>query len=185
MIERLAPSARADRYGSRINRDRSPVRAMSVPYVTIMLASLAPFLLLADVMPVLPPLGFLMFIGWRIMRPGLLPLWAGVPLGAFDDLFSGQPFGSGILLWSVAMIVLELIETRFPWRGFAQDWITAGLASLTYIAAAMVVSDAPLTGPMALAALPQMALAVLLYPFLAQIIAGFDRFRLSRARRIG
>lgn len=185
MIERFAPSARADRYGSRINRDRSPVRALSVPYVTIMLASLAPFVLIADVMPILPPLGYLMFTAWRIVRPGLLPLWAGVPLGAFDDLFSGQPFGSGILLWSLTMIVLELVEARFPWRGFLQDWICAGLAALAYMIAAMAVSGTQLSGPLLLAALPQMALAILLYPFLAQVIARFDRFRLSRARRIG
>lgn len=185
MIERLAPGARSDRYGSRINRDSSPWRALTVPYATIMLGSLLPFLFLADVVPVAPPLGFLMFIGWRIFRPGLLPLWAGAPLGAFDDLFSGQPFGSAILLWSIAMIVLELIENRFPWRGFWQDWFTASLAVVTYILVAMVVSGSQLTVPMALSALPQMALAILLYPFLAQVVARFDRFRLSRSRRIG
>ncbi len=185
MIERLAPTARADRYGNRINRARSPWRAASVPYATIMIASLLPFLLLADVVPLLPPLGFLMFLGWRIMRPGLLPIWVGVPLGAFDDLFSGQPFGSAVLLWSIAMITLELIETRFPWRGFWQDWFTASLGAAAYIALAMVVSGGPLTMAMALATVPQIALAALLYPFIAQVIARFDRFRLSRSRRIG
>ncbi|MEE4287826.1 MAG: rod shape-determining protein MreD [Erythrobacter sp.] len=184
-MERYAPRARADRYGSRINRTQSPVRALSVPYATIMLASLLPFLLLADVMPVLPPLGFLVFLCWRIMRPGLLPLWAGAPLGAFDDLFSSQPFGSAILLWSLTMIVVELIESRFPWRGFWQDWFTASLGATLYIFAAMVVSGGELTGAMVLAAVPQVVLAILLYPFLAQVVAAFDRFRLSRTRRIG
>jgi rod shape-determining protein MreD len=185
MIERYAASARSDRYGSRINRDQSPWRAVSVPYVTIMLASALPFLVLADVMPAMPPLGFIMFVGWRIMRPGLLPIWAGAPLGAFDDLLSGQPFGSAVLLWSITMIVLELIEARFPWRGFWQDWFTAGLATLMYIIIAMIVSGTTITGPMVLAALPQILVAILLYPFLAQVIARFDRFRLSRSRRIG
>ena len=149
-----------------------------------MTASLLPFLVLADVLPLIPPLGFLMFLGWRIMRPGLLPLWAGVPLGAFDDLYSGQPFGSAVLLWSIAMIVLELIETRFPWRGFWQDWFTAGLGALLYILLAMIVSDASFTIPMLVAALPQIIVAIVLYPFIAQLIAGFDRFRLSRSRRV-
>ncbi len=185
MIERYAPTARSDRYGSRINRDRDPVRANLVPYVSIMLASILPFLALADVMPVAPPLGFLVFLAWRIMRPGLLPIWVGAPLGAFDDLFSGQPFGSAVLLWSVTMIILEMIESRFPWRGFWQDWFTASLAVTAYIAVAMVVSGASLTVPMALAALPQLAVAVLLYPFLAQVVARLDRFRLARSRRIG
>lgn len=184
-MERLAPTARADRYGSRINREQSPWRALSVPYTTIMIASIAPFLFLADVMPLIPPIGFLMFLGWRIMRPGLLPLWAGVPLGAFDDLFSGQPLGSAILLWSVAMIALELIETRFPWRGFWQDWFTAGLGVTLYILVAMLVSGSKPTLEMTVATTPQILVAILLYPFLARLIAGFDRFRLSRSRRVG
>lgn len=185
MIDRIASSSRVDQYGRQINRVHSPWRAQSVPYITIMLASLAPFIVLADVMPIVPPLGFLMVLAWRLMRPGLMPLWVGVPLGAFDDLFSGQPFGSAILLWSLTMIILELIETRFPWRSFWQDWFTAGLATLSYIAAAMVVSGSQLTLPMALAAAAQIAPSILLYPFLAQLIAWLDRFRLSRSRRIG
>ena len=184
-MERLAASARSDRYGRRINREQSPWRALSVPYLSIALASAIPFDFLADVMPLAHPLGYLMLLGWRIMRPGLLPLWAGAPLGAFDDLFSGRPFGSAILLWSMTMIVLELIEARFPWRGFWQDWFTAGLAALTYIAVAMVVSGGQITRPMVLAALPQVVLSILLYPFLSQAVAGLDRFRLSRARRGG
>lgn len=156
-----------------------------MPYISVMVGSLVPFLVLADVMPVAPPLGFLLLLGWRIMRPGLLPLWVGVPLGAFDDLFSGQPFGSAVLLWSIAMITLELIEARFPWRGFSQDWFTAGLGVSAYIAVAVMVSGAQLTFAMTLALVPQVLLAILLYPFIAHIIAGLDRFRLSRARRVG
>jgi rod shape-determining protein MreD len=184
-MERLSPGARSDPYGRRINLEQSPWRARSVHYITIMLGSVLPFLVLADVMPLLPPLGFLVFLGWRIMRPGLLPLWAGLPMGAFDDLFSGQPFGSGVLLWSLAMIILELIEARFPWRGFWQDWFTASLGGTVYILIAMFVSGAEPTSAMLLASLPQIALSILLYPFIAHLIAVFDRFRLSRSRRVG
>lgn len=184
-MERLNPSARADRYGSRINRTQSPWRALAVPYVTIMLGSLFPVLFMADVMPVIPPLGFLFLICWRIMRPGLLPLWVGVPLGAFDDLFSGQLFGSAVLLWSLTMIALELIEARFPWRGFFQDWFTASLAIILYILVAMVVSGASLTPFQLIAAVPQILLSVLLYPIFARMVAWLDRFRLARSRRIG
>ncbi|MEP1420320.1 MAG: rod shape-determining protein MreD [Erythrobacter sp.] len=140
---------------------------------------------MADIMPMAPPLGFIIFLGWRLMRPGLMPLWVGVPLGAFDDLFSGQPFGSAIFLWSVTMIALELIETRFPWRGFWQDWFTAGFAILLYIPAAMIVSGATLSVELLLVILPQIALSIMLYPLIARVIARADRFRLSRARRIG
>ena len=110
-----------------------------------MLGSLFPVWVMADVMPIAPPIGYLLFLGWRIMRPGLMPLWAGLPLGAFDDLVSGQPFGSAILLWSLTMMALESIEMRFPWRGFWQDWFTASLAIILYVLAAMIVSGAPIT----------------------------------------
>ncbi|MDC8753240.1 rod shape-determining protein MreD [Erythrobacter sp. sf7] len=184
-MERLNPRARSDPYGSRINRTQSPLRAGSVPYLSIMLGSLLPVLLIADVMPVVPPLGYLTLVAWRLMRPGLLPLWAGVPLGAFDDLFSGQPFGSGVMLWSLTMIAFELMEARFPWRGFWQDWFTAGLASLLYWLATLLLSGARVTPELLVVALPQALLSVLLYPILARMVASLDRFRLARARRIG
>ena len=184
-MERLNPAARSDRYGNRINRVQSPLRASVVPYATILFGSLLPFLVLSDVMPLVPPLGFMMLLGWRMMRPGLLPLWVGALLGGFDDLFSGQPFGSGILLWSLTMIALEAVETRFPWRGFWQDWFTAGLAIILYLVAAMLLSGAPTTFPQITALIPQLLLSVMLYPLLSRIVAGLDRFRLSRARRIG
>lgn len=183
-MERLNPRARSDPYGTRINRTQSPLRAGSVPYLSIMLGSLLPVLLIADVMPLVPPLGFLMLIAWRLVRPGLLPLWAGAPLGAFDDLVSGQPFGSGIMLFSLAMIALEMIEARFPWRGFWQDWFTAGLCATIYWLAALFVSGARVTPEMLAVSLPQALLSVLLYPILARMVASLDRFRLARARRI-
>ncbi len=183
-MEQLNPRARSDPYGSRINRAPSPLRARSVPYLSIMLGSFLPSLLLADVMPLVPPLGFLMLLGWRIMRPGLLPVWIGAPLGAFDDLVSGQPFGSGVLMWSLAMIGLELLEARFPWRGFWQDWFTAAFAILLYLFGAMALSGGTFTQPLVIAAVPQLLTALLIYPFLARIVAALDRFRLTRTRRL-
>ena len=183
-MERLDPRARSDIYGKRINRAPYAWRVRSVPYVTIMLGSLLPVLLIADLMPLFPSLGFLMLLGWRMVRPGLLPLWAGAPLGAFDDLVSGQPFGSAILLWSLAMIVIELIETRFPWRGFWQDWFTAGVIAVSYWFAALLVSGASVTPELLIVALPQALLSVMLYPIIARMVAGLDRFRLARARKI-
>ncbi|BDI61075.1 rod shape-determining protein MreD [Qipengyuania nanhaisediminis] len=186
MIDRLSSPIQRRAYGSGgINRVQSPWRAVSVPYASILIGSVLPIWVIADVMPAMPPLGFLIFLGWRLMRPGLMPLWIGVPLGAFDDLFSGQPFGSGILLWSLTMIALELIETRFPWRGFWQDWFTAAFALLLYIAAAIVASGASLGAPVFIAAIPQALMAILLYPLFARLIAWLDRFRLRRSRRIG
>ncbi|AOL94796.1 rod shape-determining protein MreD [Porphyrobacter sp. LM 6] len=183
-MERLDPRARSDIYGQRINRAPSAWRVVVVPYLSIMLGSIIPLFLIADVMPLVPPLGFLMLLAWRMVRPGLMPLWIGAPLGAFDDLVSGQPFGSAMLLWSIAMIAIELIETRFPWRGFWQDWFTAGMMAAGYWLVCLLVSGAPVTPELFMVAFPQAVLAVLLYPIIARLVAGLDRFRLSRARRI-
>lgn len=183
-MERFDPRARSDIYGPRINRAPDPLRVGLVPYVTIMLASVLPVLLIADTMPLLPSFGLMVFLAWRMVRPGLLPLWAGAPLGAFDDLFSGQPFGSAILLWSLVMIAIELIETRFPWRGFWQDWFTASVISVSYWAITLLVSGASITTELLAVAAPQALFAVLLYPIIARMVTGFDRFRMSRSRKL-
>ncbi|OBX20822.1 rod shape-determining protein MreD [Erythrobacter sp. QSSC1-22B] len=178
----MNPKSRSDTYGRRINRSHSTVVATIVPYLSVLIASLTPMFFIATALPIIPPLGFMMLLAWRLVRPGLLPVWAGFPLGLFDDLFSGQPLGSAILLWSVAMIAIELIETRFPWRSFAQDWFTAGLILLVYVPAAMLVSGGELT----LVALgPQLMLSILVFPLFARLVARLDQMRLTRWRTVG
>ena len=184
MTERLNPAARADKYGRRTNRTHSPFRAAVVPYASVMLASVLPMLFISAAGPIIPPLGFLMLVGWRIVRPGFFPMWSGAVLGAFDDLFSGQPFGSAILLWSLATLVLEFVETQFPWRGFWQDWLTAGLASALYLVAALFASGATPSGHLLLAMMPQLLLTVLFYPLAAWLVAALDLFRLARVKVI-
>lgn len=184
-MERINPSSRTDRYGKRINREPLPALAYSLPYLSILLGSLLAILPIATALPLVPPLGFMMLIGWRLMRPGLLPLWAGLPLGAFDDLLSGQPFGSAILLWSLAMLGIEIIEMRFPWRGFWQDWFTAAFVVVLYLFFAMVFSGASISLPLMLASLPQALLSIMLYPIMARMVAWLDRLRLMRIRVVG
>ena len=184
-MERLNPNARHDQFGSKINRSHSPILAFGMPWLTIMLASLAPLLPVIAPAPIMPPLGFLFFLAWRVLRPGLLPLWAGLPLGLWDDLFSGQPLGSAILLFSVTMIALDLIEMRFPWRGFWQDWLVAGTFTTMYILLSALFSGvtiAPIQLPLIL---PQLVLSVLAFPIVAQVVSLLDRIRLRRLRRIG
>lgn len=184
MIGQISSRARRDRYGSKINRAHSPALAYAVPWVSIMLGSLLPQLPIASAVPLVPPLGYLMLLAWRLVRPGLLPVWAGFPLGLFDDLFSGQPFGSAILLWSATMLGLELIEARFPWRGFYQDWIVAGVISTWYLVIAALFSGGRIGGTMLLVLGPQVLVTLIAFPVLARVVAGLDRFRLTRVRTI-
>ena len=184
-MERINPRSRSDAYGSRINRSHSPLLANVVPWVSILLASLLPIFFIATAMPLVPPTGLLMLLAWRLVRPGLLPVWAGFPLGAFDDLYSGQPFGSAIFLWSAILLAIEALDLRLPWRSFVQDWFTAGLALLVYCIAAMVLSGAPPNLASLIALGPQIVLAIFLFPLAARIVNGLDRLRLTRWRSMG
>ena len=185
MIDPISPRARRDAFGSKINRDHSPLLAFGLPWASILLASLTPLLPVIAPAPVLPPFAYLLLLAWRLMRPGLLPSWAGLPLGAFDDLYSGQPFGSGILLFSLTMIGLELLDARFPWRSFWQDWIVAIGLIAAYLVLALVLSGARPDRAELVALAPQFLLSILVFPVIARIVSLLDRLRLLRIRRLG
>ncbi len=167
-----------------INREHSPILANFVLYGSIILASWLPTLFVSVSMPIIPPLGYLMLVGWRLMRPGTMPSWIGLPLGAIDDLFSGQPFGSAILLWSLTMLAIEWFEARVPWRGFLQDWLAGAIAAASYVWLALLVSGAQIGVPILIATVPQLLLSVVLYPIIAAMVATLDKFRLMRIREV-
>lgn len=168
-----------DRYLHRsINRRSSELVARGAPWGSVMLGSFLPAVLWVASAPILPSFGLLVLIAWRQMRPGLLPVWAGLPLGAFDDLYSGQPFGCGVLLWSLVMLVLEAIEARFPWRGFRLEWLFAAiLIAATLLLGVAIANMAGGATPISVVA-PQVVISILCYPLVARLVAALDRFRL-------
>jgi rod shape-determining protein MreD len=178
------PSALRQFGKQRINRAASPVLALATPWLLVMLGSLSPSWPVIASAPVLPPFGFLLLVGWQQLRPGLFPVWAGFPLGLFDDLFSGQPFGSAVVLWSLAMIALDFIDHRFPWRGFALNWLVASAFIAAYLLFALQIANLGGGNASPLILLPQLAVAVLVYPLAARLVALADRFRLIPIRKI-
>ena len=184
-METLNPRSRSDPFGSRINRTHSTIFAFGLPWLTVMIGSLTPWLPVIAPAPVLPPFGFIVLLAWRLLRPGLFPLWAGMPLGLFDDLYSGQPLGSGVLLFSLTLLAIEVIEYRFPWRGFLLDWALAAAMIALYLALAALFSGAGFTPVQLAVIVPQLLLSVVLYPVVARLIAMIDRLRLTRIRRVG
>ena len=167
-----------------INRAPSPVIALAVPWITVIFGSVLQTLPLVSSAPVMPPLGFLFLLAWRQLRPGVLPVWAGLPLGLVDDLYSGQPLGSAILLWSLAMIGLEAIEERFPWRSYVIDWLlAAGIIAGYLLLSGLIAHVGDLARNGAVIA-PQAVIAVLIYPLTERFIAGCDRLRLTRFRAL-
>ena len=165
-----------------INRAPSPFIARAVPFLTVMLGSVLQTLPLIASAAVMPPFGFLFLLAWRQLRPGLLPVWAGLPLGLVDDLFSGQPMGSAMLLWSVAMIALEAIEQRFPWRSYLLDWLVATGFISSYLVLTSAIAHIGESGPFLGVLVPQLMLSALLFPAAERFIAWCDRWRLARFR---
>jgi len=173
-------TARRDEFGSRINRRHSPLLAYGIPAASILLGSILPVLFVASAVPLVPPMGLMILLGWRLVRPGIIPVWGGFPLGMWDDLFSGYPFGSAILLWSMALLAIEALEARLPWHGFLQDWMTAGLILGICLLMAALLSGGHGSFPMLLALIPQLLLSLLLFPIISRMIARLDRLRLTR-----
>jgi rod shape-determining protein MreD len=168
----------------RINRGPSPVLALAVPWLVVMIGSLSPLWPIVASAPLVPPLGFMLLVAWQQLRPALFPAWAGLPLGMFDDLYSGQPFGSAVMLWSAAMIALDLLEVRFPWRGVALNWLAASGLVTIYLVLTTLIANAAGANAGVLTVLPQIVLSVLAYPIVAWLIGAADRFRLIPVKAI-
>ena len=168
----------------RINRAPSPLLAEGLPWLSVMLASLAAFSPVIASAPVVPPLAFMVFLAWRMLRPSLLPIWAGLPLGAFDDLYSGQPFGSGSVLWSAAMLAMDTIDNRMLWRSFTQDWAVACLLLSAYLLLAAAVAGIAAGYPLPLVIGPQLLVSLALYPLVTRLVALLDRIRLLPLRAV-
>ena len=171
-------SLRRSRARAKINLTPSPLLARIVPWVAIMLASMIPGWFVIASAPVLPPFGLLMLIAWVQLRPGVLPVWAGLPLGLFDDLFSGQPIGSGVLLWSLVVLGLEIVEARLPWRNFVIECLVAAGVISAYIIVCLGLANLAGAETALLVILPQIGVAALTYPLICRLVAMLDRLRL-------
>ncbi|MGL5838360.1 MAG: rod shape-determining protein MreD [Sphingorhabdus sp.] len=167
-------------YESRIDREQSPARMLLVPILSVMLGSvLTAFLPLVAGSPLLPPFGLMILLAWRLMRPGMWPAWIGLPLGLFDDLYNGQPFGSSALVWSLCMIAIELLDLRGVWRDYVRDWLIAAVLIILALLAGLGISALAQPAPEVHIIVPQMVLSVLLYPLAVRFCARLDGWRLS------
>ncbi len=173
------PTRPAREYESRFDREQSMLKMLAIPIASVALASMITALPIFTDEPLLPPFGLLMFLSWRLMRPGLLPVWSGVPFGLMDDLFSGQPFGSAGLLWSLAMLIIEIIDSRAIWRDHVQDWLIAAILIAAVLLGGLWIAGMAHAAPEPIVLLPQIILSILLYPLAVRICARLDSWRLA------
>ena len=148
-------------------------RRSAIAAATVAAASLAPLLPLVATVPILPPFGLLMLLAWRLRNPGILPVWAAAPLGLFDDLFSGQPLGSAMALWTCGLVAIDVIDSRLVWREFRHDWLVAGGAITAFLTGARLAGT-PLGAHVDTVMLVQAVVSIALYPLVAAICARID-----------
>ncbi len=153
-----------------------PGRARALPWATVMAASTLTIFPIIATLPLFPPTGLLMLLAWRLLARFALRPWAAAPLGFFDDLLSGQPLGSAVLLWSLSFLVIDLIEERMVFRDFWQDWlIAAGAIAFCLIGGRLIA--VPIGAHIDTVLLAQILASVLLFPVAARIVAWIDRKR--------
>lgn len=176
---RALPIRPARTYDSRIDRTQSPIRILIVPILSVLLGSMITALPFFYQLPMLPPMGLMIFLSWRLMRPGLWPIWAGLPFGIFDDIFSGQIFGSAAFIWSMIMLVMELVDSRAVWRDHWQDWFIAAVALIASILAGWYFVGLAFHSPSATVLVLQILISILSFPVVIRFCARLDKWRLA------
>lgn len=149
-----------------------------IPAATVIAGSLLCLVPLIAQAPLMPPIALMIFLAWRFLRPEIWPIWAGLPFGLFDDLMSGNPIGSGMLLWTAILLALDFAENRAMWRDYWIDWLLATGALTSYIMGAMVLNALTGGGWIFWPLLPQIAATILLFPLALRLCARLDRRRL-------
>jgi rod shape-determining protein MreD len=154
----------------------APSRARAVPWVSVMLGSCLTAIPVIATVPLLPPAGLLMLLSWRLLARFSLRHWAAGPLGLFDDLVSGQPLGSAVLLWSLCFLLIEMIEARLVFRDFWQDWLIAGGAIALCLILGRFIA-VPVGAHVDGVLLAQIVITAMLFPVSARLVAWIDRKR--------
>lgn len=150
-----------------------PGRARLLPWATVMAGSLITILPWSATLPLLPPLGLLMMLSWRLLAPLSLRVWAPALLGLFDDLVSGQPIGSAMLLWTLAFFLVDALDARSGVRDFVQSWAIAAIAIALCLAGGRLVAT-PLGAHVDSVLLLQIVISILLFPAAARLVAWID-----------
>ncbi|MEG3086418.1 rod shape-determining protein MreD [Sphingomonas sp. PB4P5] len=147
--------------------------ARVLPALSVMAGSLLTIWPYIASFPILPPMGLVMLLGWRLLRTDSFPIWGALPLGLFDDLLSGQPLGSAMLLWQLCFFAIDMIDQRLVYRDFWQDWLVAACA----IGFCLIMGRAfatPFGAHVDTVLLLQASIAIMLFPLCARLCAWLD-----------
>ncbi len=157
-----------------LGRTEERTRASWLAPLTVVLGSMGTILPMIATFPFLPPFGLLMLLAWRLHKAEVLKVWAAVPLGLLDDMFSGQPLGSAMTFWTLCFLAIEVLDTRLVWRDYWQDWLIASGAIGFCLIAGRIVAT-PFTAHVETAVLLQILVSAALFPLLSRFVARLDR----------
>ena len=163
-------------YEPRLNRKAAPWALVGIPALSVMLGSLASLPTIA-MYPLLPPLGLLMLLAWRTLVRDLWPSWVALFFGFFDDLFSGQPIGSAMLLWTSVFLILDIFDRWMMWRDYRQDWAIAGSLIAVVLIAGLGLANSAGGNTSAIVIIPQIIVSILAFPLAVRTCAWLDRLR--------
>lgn len=127
-----------------------------------------------------PDFGFLMLLGWRLLRGDPWPGWWAAPLGFVNDLFTGDPLGYSVALWSATMIALDLIDRRTMWRDYWIEWMLAALFIAVDELFQWRIAKAIDAAPPLFSVVPPIVISILMFPIVAWAVGRLDRWRLGR-----
>lgn len=154
--------------------------ATFVPAATVVAASLLAALPIVSSSGWYPDFGYLVLIGWRLLRADPWPAWWAAPLGLVNDLFTGYPIGFSVALWSATMLALDLIDRRTMWRDYWIEWVLAGVLiaidEWLQWRVAKVIGAAPPFVRM----VPTLIISICVFPVVAWIVSRIDAWRLGR-----
>src|SRR5688572_32388766 len=106
------------------------VGAAYLPAASVVAASMLSALPIVSTSGWYPEFGFLALIAWRLLRSDPWPAWWAAPLGLANDLITGAPIGLSVALWTVTMILLDLVDRRTIWGDYWIEWALAALLLL-------------------------------------------------------
>jgi rod shape-determining protein MreD len=155
-------------------------RRQFVPIATTIAACLLVLLPIVVSTPLVPDFGFLVLIGWRLLRPEFWTATTALPLGLFNDLVAGHPLGQSMALWTILFLAYDVMDARLVWRDYWMDWFVAALSIIFYTFGAWYISRLLGNSVEFTVLLPQIGLSILAYPIVARIVLTLDRWRLSR-----
>ena len=169
----LAPSKRRIGQGPRVG-------AGYIPAASVIAASLLAALPIVSTSGWFPDFGYLVLLGWRLLRADPWPAWWAAPLGFANDLITGSPVGLSVVVWTATMLVIDLIDRRTLFRDY---WIEWGLAAiLLFLSEAAEWRVAAMQGaPLHFTFIvPPLLISIFGFPVAAWAVGRLDHWRLGR-----